>query len=69
MFGSKAKWSGTCEMGHERKRSLATSGLPSGTDVQRSAYDFGFVPEAEVTSLFNHFVGYRKHARWDHQTE
>jgi hypothetical protein len=37
-------------LGHKWKWSpaISESGLPSGTDIQHSAYDFGFVPNPEV---------------------
>jgi hypothetical protein len=42
------------QLGHKRKWSPANSesGLPSGTDIQHSAYDFRFVPGAEIESDF-----------------
>src|SRR5206468_5979278 len=46
-----------------------TSGLPRTTDINRPAPLVRFVPTAEVTALFDHFVGAGKKGRRNSQAK
>jgi len=37
------------------------SALPPKADIDRACQDVRFVPEADITGLFDHLVGERKH--------